>query len=440
MPRFREVIKRYIPKFLHTIVVRGRDILAAPPMEDIALHDYVFVADPGTRPRLSLVIPSVSPATAFGGILTGIEIVLQIGALAGVEIRIIVDHFDGCPEPNVVESCARRLGLRPTAIEILPRTEWVPRIPVRAGEVFCTFDCWTTFNTLPLLQEQSRVFGGAPRPYIYIIQEYEPLFYPMSSTHMLARAAFETDWPCWGVFNSSELYAFFTTQGHRLERSFVFEPKISGSLRPFLNGEAPVKERRILVYGRPSIPRNCFPAVTKGLACWAERHPEFAGWTVVSAGLRHAPITFAPGRAMNSLGKLALEDYAMLLRGSAVGLSLMASPHPSYPPLEMAHFGIRTVTNRYANKDLSDSHANILSIRDVSPATIADGLARACRAFEADPGAAWRAPSYRPSFLEAGSFGFLDELAHALNDEVCNSKQVATQSSAQAMSASVSRM
>ena len=103
MPRFREVIKRYIPKFLHTIVVRGRDILAAPPMEDIALHDYVFVADPGTRPRLSLVIPSVSPATAFGGILTGIEIVLQIGALAGVEIRIIVDHFDGCPEPNVVE-------------------------------------------------------------------------------------------------------------------------------------------------------------------------------------------------------------------------------------------------------------------------------------------------------------------------------------------------
>ena len=213
---------------------------------------------------------------------------------------------------------------------------------MRAGEVFCTFDCWTTFNTLPLLQEQSRVFGGAPRPYIYIIQEYEPLFYPMSSTHMLARAAFETDWPCWGVFNSSELYAFFTTQGHRLERSFVFEPKISGSLRPFLNGEAPVKERRILVYGRPSIPRNCFPAVTKGLACWAERHPEFAGWTVVSAGLRHAPITFAPGRAMNSLGKLALEDYAMLLRGSAVGLSLMASPHPSYPPLEMAHFGIRT--------------------------------------------------------------------------------------------------
>ena len=79
---------------------------------------------------------------------------------------------------------------------------------------------------------------------------------------------------------------------------------------------------------------------------------------------------------MASLGKLSLTDYAELLRRTAVGLSLMASPHPSYPPLEMAHFGVRTVTNSYTCKDLSKSHANILSLPDVSAERIAEDWRR----------------------------------------------------------------
>lgn len=35
------------------------------------------------------------------------------------------------------------------------------------------------------------------------------------------------------------------------------------------------------------------------------------------------------------------------------GISLMSSPHPSYPPLEMSVFGIKVITNNYSNKDLS---------------------------------------------------------------------------------------
>ena len=121
---------------------------------------------------------------------------------------------------------------------------------------------------------------------------------------------------------------------------------------------------------------------------------------------------------MKSLGKLSLEDYAKMLRTSAVGLSLMASPHPSYPPLEMSHFGLRTITNSYANKDLSTSHPNILSIEDVAPDTIADALAQACHGFEADPDRGWLASSYRPSFLNPDPFPFLDEIAEFLTGEI----------------------
>lgn len=417
MAALREILKRTLPAPVKDALVRTRDRLAAPPLEDIVLHDYELVADPSDRPRLTLVIPSISPKKAFGGVTTGIDIFLEIGRRTGAELRILLDDFERGVDTSIVDKCARSVGFDPGAMEIVPRTRDTPRVPVRAGDVFYTFNWSTTLNTRRLLAEQSRAFGGAPKPLLYAIQEYEPGFDPFSSTHMMARLAYEPRWPCWGLFNSGELYAFFQAQGHRVERAYVFEPKLSNSLRPFLGGQPPAKIRRILVYGRPSVPRNCYPAVEKGLRAWAERYPEFSGWEVVSAGLPHPPAPFGRGRAMQSLGKLSLEAYGEMLRGAAVGLSLMASPHPSYPPLEMAHFGLRTVTNKYANKDLAGSHPNILSIDDIAPETIADALAAACGAFEADPAAGWLAQSARPSFLDPRPFDFLDELAEALSRE-----------------------
>ncbi len=414
----REILKRALPGFAREAVVRARAWAAPPPMEDIGLHDYVAEPDPDPGRRLTLVIPSVAAATAFGGVTTALEIFCEIGKRTGASLRILLDEFGRADDRSVVDKIARRAGVDPASVDIVPRVAWTPRVTMRAADVLVSYHSWITLNIQALLREQVRLFGGAPRPFLYAIQEYEPLFYEMSSTHMMARAAFDTAWPCWGIFNSGELHEFFAAQGHRTARAFVFEPVLSASLRPFLGGDAPEKTRRILVYGRPSIPRNCFPAIEKGLRQWAVRYPEHAMWEVVSAGLAHPPVRFAPNRAARSLGKLSLDDYAALLRGSAVGLSLMASPHPSYPPLEMAHFGLRTVTNSYANKDLSRSHPNILSVNDIAPATIADALAAACRGFEAEPHAGWTAPTARPSFLAAGPLPCLDAIAEALTHEV----------------------
>ncbi|MNP72706.1 hypothetical protein D3C76_1693150 [compost metagenome] len=60
----------------------------------------------------------------------------------------------------------------------------------------------------------------------------------------------------------------------------------------------------------------------------------------------------------------------------------MISPHPSYPPLEMAHFGVKVLTNNYANKDLSKLHGNITSLENISPDVIAHTLSELSRKFE----------------------------------------------------------
>lgn len=415
MAPLRELIKRSVPDAARKILIGARERLAAPPYEEIVLHDYDPFAEAETRPRLTLVINSIAPSKAFGGVATGLDIFLEIGQRTGADLRVVLDDFERRFDRSVIDRRLTSFGLDPGQVEVVPRTSTTPRLGLRMNETFVSYTCWISLNVRHLVKHQARLFDlPKRRPYIYIVQDYEPQFYPFSSTHMRSRSAFSAEVPYWAIFNSQQLYSYVLDQGHRADRSFVFEPRISDSLRPFLNGSPLGKRKRILVYGRPNVPRNCFPAARAGLRLWAERHGEFADWEVVSAGTPHKPMAIAPGRVMRSLGKLTIEEYAELLRTTAVGLSLMASPHPSYPPLEMAHFGILAVTNRYACKDLGTAHGNIVSIDDIDPGSIAAALATACRRFEAEPDAGWQAPSHSPAFLAGGAFPFIDEIAREL--------------------------
>ena len=38
------------------------------------------------------------------------------------------------------------------------------------------------------------------------------------------------------------------------------------------------------------------------------------------------------------------------MKRASIGISLMESPHPSYPPIEMALFGVNVITNIYESK------------------------------------------------------------------------------------------
>jgi hypothetical protein len=416
--QLREQLKRALPGTVMRTLQSVRNRLAAPPLEEIVLHDYKMVPEPGDRPRLTLVIPSIAPEKTFGGVLTGIDIVLALAKRSDAQLRILLDDRGPVPLGTCVPDRAQKLALDMRQVEIVPRLQQKPSVQVRSSDVFMTYNWWTSLNIRRLIDDQAQHFGQAAKPSIYLIQEYEPAFYAMSSTHMAARQAFEPSQPCWGIFNSTELFQYSAAQGHKLGRSYIFEPQLDASLRRFLERAPTPKKKRILVYGRPTVPRNCYPAIEKGLRAWARRYPEFADWEIVSAGDAHQQIELAPGQRMKSVGKLTLEQYGELLLTTAVGLSLMSSPHPSYPPLEMAHFGLWTVTNRYANKDLSLSHSNIISTHDIAPDSIATALAQACRNYENDPNSGWMGQSWRPSFLEKAPFRFLEELSVALRQEV----------------------
>lgn len=410
MPSPRDLARRLAPPAARETLRRLRRRLGGPPIFQTELGAFRFIPDPEPRPRLTLVLPSVSRSAAFGGVTTGLEVFRRIGAALAesgpIDLRVATTNPDGPPADSL---------LRPDeGIALLTRRIRHAEMPMRAREVFIAYNWHASANLADALAAQTAHFGRA-FPLLYLIQEYEPGFLPSSADHLLIRWALEPGWPVHAVVNSSLLATWLDRLGHRFEKAYVFEPTLTPALRPFLaEAAAAQREKRILVYGRPWENRNCWPILKRGLELWAARHPEQGGWQVVSAGAPHAPVSLAGGRKAVSVGKLGLEDYARMLSGSAVGVSLMATPHPSYPPLEMAHFGLRTITNRYGPKDLSQVHDNIVSLADPRPETLAETLASACRVFEADPAAGPRAASRMPGYVDGDPFPLAAEIAAEL--------------------------
>lgn len=288
-------------------------------------------------------------------------------------------------------------------------------LAVRADDVFvATF--WTTSELVGRIRRwQAATYGAAPRSFGYVIQDYEPGFYPWSAQWMLARSTYADPAGTIGIFNTSVLRDYFHSMGIRFTTEYTFEPRLHPTLRWAIASPAVVRSRTIVVYGRPGTARNAFPAIIDGLRAWRSSDPNAASWRLVSVGQAHPEVDLGEGVVLRSIGKLDIPAYASLLREAAIGISLMISPHPSYPPLEMAHLGLLVLTNRFADKDLSSWHSNVRSVDDVSAISVSDALSELCRRFEADPSVGAMGQSYRPDYTSVEpQFPFAAELAAQL--------------------------
>ena len=340
--------------------------------------------DRNPRPRLNLLLPTLQPHKVFGGLATALRIFGDLRAELGdgFDYRIVstsepVDLLAARSLP------AYRLWSTDTPVDDQPSTIVDvtdgdgAELTVRSRDVFVASAWWTAVNAFRFAEAQAARFGAA-RPVVYLIQDHEPDFYGWSSRFGAARRTYRTGLPTLPLLNSEEL-ANFMAETYGMADGFVvpfvINPAIGRSLLPL------PKERTILVYGRPGTPRNCFEVLWEALRLWQHRHPvEAAQWRIVSAG-EEIDTTCLPRVAnLEVTGKLPLADYGALLSRAAVGISLMMSPHPSYPPLEMASAGVQTVTNSYGTKDLSRRSANIISVEDVTAPDVAAALERAVAA------------------------------------------------------------
>src|SRR5947209_4829953 len=339
------------------------------------------------RPRLTLLTPTVNPGQIFGGVATALKIFNELADHLGDDFdrRIVTTEADIAPEgyanfpdyqpqpffqsrdeaPRVLVDANDRMG---------------GRLDLRAGDVYFATAWWTANLAHELIADQ-KVFFGREGPLVYLIQDDEPYFYGWSSKYALAETAYHKGDNTLAIINSEELFETMTAKYRFRDASFI-PYRLNARIDEVL-ARLP-RERRILVYGRPTVSRNAFEIICEALFRWQQREPVTASrWRIISLGESFDPRWTMPVQNMEIGGKGGLEEYADHLNRAAVGISLMISPHPSYPPLEMAEAGVLTITNKYGCKDLSRRFAEIISIQRADPELLADAIGTAVREAEA---------------------------------------------------------
>ena len=351
----------------------GRDI----PAMSFGLVGDIFhsVTPPRLRvsseqpPRVNLLLATINFDYLFGGYLGMFNLALRLRR-DGHAVRIVL-----LDETDVQLGAWRRriagypgVGHLFDEVEVAYRHDRTMPLDVSPRDRFVATSGWSAH-----VAHKAEALLGRDR-FLFLIQEYEPFFGPMNTTTALLRQAY--DFPQFGLFSTEILREYFEREKIGLfealdgrEHSAVF----SNAIQRFSPTRAELgrHSRRILFYARPEHhnARNMFEMGLAALVTlFSDPAVVAAGWTAHGIGSIHTAnrLELVPGTFLRMVPKTSLQDYAAMLPGFDVGLSLMLTPHPSLVPLEMAAAGMPTVTNTFANKTaeaLSAISPNLIGVK-----------------------------------------------------------------------------
>ena len=342
-----------------------------------------FTASSNNRVRFNLVLRTFDKRDFFGGASTACRLFLEFLSKSGAEGRIIVIESEikdtdslATLEGINIELCrpSEEPNSKMSIVAIPPKYRIDGCLSVRDTDIFI-YTLWKTKIVFRDINNFRLKEWGSLIKDIYLIQDYEPGFYSWSTDFLLADSTYKGE-DFIAIFNSSSLKDYFKHNNYKFFAEYCFEPTLNKRMKTILenNLEKIHRENVFLLYGRPRIDRNCFALGLNGIKEFIKNNDLERDWKFYSIGVKHKDIKLGKGFTLVSKGKLSIEDYARLLLKSKVGLSLMCSPHPSYPPLEMSSFGVFTVTNDFICKKMTGYNSNIISLDRVDFSTVSNAI------------------------------------------------------------------
>jgi hypothetical protein len=324
---------------------------------------------------IDLLIPGVSPSGVFGGVGTAVALGVAL-AEAGESVRLVMtDYGQSIDDATVRALILRHLDTDPDVLARIAIARVIHddvELELGVDDVLVATAWWTAHRAAATVRAHPEL---RRRSIVYLVQDDETLFYEASERRLRAEASYALD--AIHVVNSTPLAEHLrATYGLPVPDELVLAPRIAvpRTLPLRGDGDGPL---RVVVYGRPSVGRNLFPTALRGIAMWeAERRRsgDRRPVEVISVGEPEQFRYRIGERLVTAPGVLSWDAYLELLGTAHLGVSLMASPHPSYPPLEMAASGLVVVTNRWGPKDLARVSPRIVSC-EPDATSVAQGLA-----------------------------------------------------------------
>lgn len=321
---------------------------------------------PHHGPRVTLVTDSINKGSLYGGVATAIILAVLIARRLGADLRLVTR--DEPPDAAAIGMVLRTHGVAWDGnVECLysPSSQEGRDIPLDREDLFVTTSWWTTRATRSAVPSDRIV---------YMLGEDERLFYPTGDDYILCAETL-SDPDIFYAVNSSILFDHLQANGFA-PGGVAFEPAFSKDVYYPENPRPLDEKRQFFFYGRPNNSRNLYWRGVSAIAAAIEEgifDPDT--WDFNFVGKDMSEMVLPRGIRPRILNDAPREEYIKLVRRVDVGLSLIYTPHPSYPPFDLAACGAIVVTNRFGSSkvDLSRYSPNILCV-DPSLSSLVGGL------------------------------------------------------------------
>ncbi|UST54571.1 hypothetical protein NF681_05035 [Comamonadaceae bacterium OTU4NAUVB1] len=334
-----------------------------------ALRPLPVFSIPASVLRVNIVTDSVAPSSLFGGVGTSIILGTLLANRLNATLRLITQHEQ--PDATVLNSIlsSNSLSLENSFEVAFAPNSGQMQVPVTNLDIFLTTSWWST----------RAVLEAVPRKQIaYLLQEDERMFYPFGDDRLLCSETLgEDEIPI--VVNTQLLLDHLTGGPDAYDfkgRAIAFEPAFpsAGTLGVSRN---PDSKKKFFFYARPNNYRNLF---WRGATALAQAirigilDPE--EWEFYWVGKDTPKCTLPRGVRPTLVEGMDWATYQEFVAKMDAAFVLMDTPHPSYPPFDLAGAGVAVLTNKHGIKqDLSNYSKNILTC-DLDEKSLLDGLSR----------------------------------------------------------------
>ena len=318
--------------------------------------------------QINLVTDSLLDDSFYGGVATAIIFAILLANSQDKKLRIITRHQNGGKDN--FKALLDRENLRLTqSVEFVfcDLNDNNKFIDASNEDLFITTSWWTTASVKKSVPHNK---------IIYILQEDERMFYPLGDEHLLCSETIASP-EINLLINTKLLYTHLINDGFEniLTNGLYFEPSFNKSLYIKRENDIQKTKQRLFFYARPNHARNLFfrgmEVLDKALQLGII---DLELWEIYFLGTTSDEIQFSNGYIPKTLPNLAWKDYVEFLKTIDLGLSLMYTPHPSYPPLDLSTTGSVVVTNKFKNKNSLENYSKNILVSDLDVQSLVSSL------------------------------------------------------------------